>query len=118
MFDVGGGELILILLAVLLLFGPKKIPEVAQMVGKGIRQFRKAQEDLTQQIRDISAEAATIVEDKPRPVVKSVPESAPRIPTTPSEVPPSTDEPFTTDQEPIVPPRITAAEDPSTEYTA
>lgn len=84
MFDVGGGELILILLAVLLLFGPKKIPEVAQMVGKGIRQFRKAQEDLTQQIRDISAESASIVEDRPRPVVTPVPESAPRIASTPA----------------------------------
>lgn len=56
MFDVGGGELLLILLVVILLFGPKKIPEVAQQVGKGIRQFRRAQEDLKQQIRDISAE--------------------------------------------------------------
>ena len=56
MFDVGRGELLLILLVVVLMFGPKKIPEVAQQVGKGIRQFRKAQEDLKQQIRDISAE--------------------------------------------------------------
>lgn len=56
MFDVGGGELLLILLVVILMFGPKKIPEMAQQVGKGIRQFRKAQEDLKQQIRDISAE--------------------------------------------------------------
>jgi TatA/E family protein of Tat protein translocase len=59
MFDVGGGELLLIVLVVLFLFGPKKIPEVAQMLGKGLRQFRKAQEDLTQQIRDISAETAS-----------------------------------------------------------
>ena len=58
MFDVGGGELILILLVILLLIGPKKIPEFAQQVGRGIRQFRKAQEDLTQQIRDISADVA------------------------------------------------------------
>ncbi len=63
MFDVGGGELIIILLFVLLLFGPKKIPEFAQMVGKGLRKFRMAQEELTQQIRDISAEAA-ITEDQ------------------------------------------------------
>jgi sec-independent protein translocase protein TatA len=62
MFDVGGGELLLIVLVVILLFGPKKIPEVAQQVGKGIRQFRRAQEDLKQQIRDISAEIS--VEDQ------------------------------------------------------
>lgn len=63
MFDVGGGELIVVLLVILLLFGPKKIPEFAQMVGKGLRKFRMAQEELTQQIRDISAEAALQEDD-------------------------------------------------------
>ncbi len=58
MFDVGGAELIVIILAILLLFGPKSLPQFAQTLGKGLRQFRKAQEDLTQQIRDISADAA------------------------------------------------------------
>lgn len=56
MFDVGGGELVLIFIAVLLLFGPKKIPEVMRSVGKGLRQFRQAQEDLKEQLRDISSE--------------------------------------------------------------
>lgn len=54
MFDVGGGELLFILLIILLLFGPKKIPELMRSVGTGIRHFRRAQEDLTRQIRDIS----------------------------------------------------------------
>ena len=58
MFDVGGGELVLILLVVLLLFGPSKLPELARSVGKGLRSVRKAQEDLTQQIRDISADVS------------------------------------------------------------
>ncbi len=61
MFDVGGGELILILLVVILLFGPKKLPELARSFGKGMRHVRKAQEDLTQQIRDISADVTTPV---------------------------------------------------------
>ncbi|GAB1431144.1 TatA/E family twin arginine-targeting protein translocase [Ignavibacteria bacterium] len=56
MFDVGGGELVLIFIAVLLLFGPKKIPEVMRSVGKGLRQFRQAQDDLKEQLRDISSE--------------------------------------------------------------
>lgn len=56
MFDVGGGELILIVLVILLLFGPKSLPDLARSVGRGMRQVRKAQEDLTQQIRDISAD--------------------------------------------------------------
>jgi|GEM_PF-488701 len=56
MFDIGGAEFLMIGLAVLLLFGPKKIPEVMHSIGKGIRYFRKAQEDLKSQIRDISTE--------------------------------------------------------------
>ena len=54
-----------ILLAILLLFGPKKIPEVMQMFGKGMREFRKAQENLRQQIRDISTEVDTVVQSPP-----------------------------------------------------
>ena len=50
MFDLGGGELLLILVAVLLLFGPKKLPDLAQGLGKGLRQFRKVQQDFTEQI--------------------------------------------------------------------
>lgn len=59
MFDVGAGELLLIVVIVLLLFGPKKIPEVAQMIGKGIREFRKAQDSFKQTVRDISADIET-----------------------------------------------------------
>lgn len=77
MFDVGGGELVLIVLVILLLFGPKKIPEFAQMIGKGLRQFRKAQEDLTQQIRDISAEAAISEAEVMRPVRPAQPDVPP-----------------------------------------
>ncbi len=58
MFDVGGAEFLVIILAILVLFGPKSLPDFARQMGKGLRQFRKAQEDLTQQIRDISADAA------------------------------------------------------------
>lgn len=76
MFDVGGGELIVILLIILLLFGPKKIPEFMQMVGKGIRQFKKAQEDLTEQIRDLSTQdptAPATVSSAPPPDVPEPP---------------------------------------------
>jgi sec-independent protein translocase protein TatA len=58
MFDVGGAELIVIVLAIIMLFGPKSIPKFMQQIGRGVRQFRKAQDELTQQIRDISADAA------------------------------------------------------------
>ena len=56
MFDIGGGELLLIFLAVLLLFGPKKIPEIAQMLGKGMQQLRKAQSQFQSQMNEIKYE--------------------------------------------------------------
>lgn len=40
--NLGPTELILILVGIIVLFGAKKIPELAQGVGKGIREFRKA----------------------------------------------------------------------------
>jgi sec-independent protein translocase protein TatA len=39
--NLGGGEILLILVFVLIFFGPKKIPEIAQGLGKGIREFKK-----------------------------------------------------------------------------
>lgn len=57
MFDIGGGELILILMAVLLFFGPKKIPELAKSVGNAVRHVRKAQQEFSRQIHTMSEEA-------------------------------------------------------------
>jgi TatA/E family protein of Tat protein translocase len=39
-FDIGGGEIILIMLVALLLFGGEKLPELARGLGKGIRDFK------------------------------------------------------------------------------
>ncbi|MCI0531293.1 MAG: twin-arginine translocase TatA/TatE family subunit [candidate division Zixibacteria bacterium] len=39
---IGAQEILLIFLAILILFGAKKIPEIAQGLGKGIREFKKA----------------------------------------------------------------------------
>ena len=46
MFGLGGQELLLILFVVLLFFGPSKLPELARGLGKGMREFKKAQADL------------------------------------------------------------------------
>jgi sec-independent protein translocase protein TatA len=54
MFDnIGGGELMLIMLAILFLFGPKKIPELAQGLGKGLREFKKAQQEFKDNISKV-----------------------------------------------------------------
>lgn len=70
MFDVGGGELLFIVLIILLLFGPKKIPELMRNVGSGLRQFRRAQEDLTRQIRDLSTQDPTVSATATRTVIQ------------------------------------------------
>jgi len=48
----GGSEWLLIFLAILLLFGGKKIPELMRGIGAGIREFNKAKADVQQQIED------------------------------------------------------------------
>ncbi len=49
---IGGPEILFILLFVLLLFGSKKIPEVARMLGKGMREFRRATDEIKKEINE------------------------------------------------------------------
>jgi sec-independent protein translocase protein TatA len=48
----GGGEWIWLLLAVLVLFGGRKIPELARGIGKGIREFNDAKEGVKKEIEN------------------------------------------------------------------
>jgi sec-independent protein translocase protein TatA len=48
LFDVGIQEIILILIIALIVVGPKKLPEMARSLGKGLREFRRA----TSEVRD------------------------------------------------------------------
>ena len=47
--QLGTTELIIIFLAILLLFGANKIPQLARGLGQGIREFKKAARDLTEE---------------------------------------------------------------------
>ena len=47
---VGWGELLIILFLVLLFFGPKRLPEVAEALGKSIHKFKKASRDMKDEI--------------------------------------------------------------------
>lgn len=49
-FDFGSGEIILIILAVFLIFGPSKIPEMARGLGKFINEVKRASEDIKTEI--------------------------------------------------------------------
>ena len=59
MFGVGGQELLLILVIILLLFGSRKLPELARGLGKGIREFKKAQ-------AEIEDEFGRVVDETPK----------------------------------------------------
>ena len=47
-----GGHMIIIGLIVLLMFGGKKLPELMQGLGKGIREFKDAKDNVTREIED------------------------------------------------------------------
>ena len=62
LFGMGMGEILLVLLVALIIWGPERIPEIARMLGKAVRTLKKASFDLTSQI---SKELD--VEEKSRP---------------------------------------------------
>ncbi len=51
-FNFGTGEIILIVLVILLLFGGKKLPELARGIGRGIREFKDASSGVKQELED------------------------------------------------------------------
>ena len=53
MFGIGMPELILILAVALVVLGPKKLPEIARALGKGISEFRRTTEDLKEEFRQV-----------------------------------------------------------------
>jgi len=50
-FGIGGNELLIIAVFVIIIFGPDKIPEIARTVGKAVRMFKKVQEDVEHVIK-------------------------------------------------------------------
>src|SRR5436189_2266553 len=59
-FGLGGWEVVLILAVVLILFGAKKLPELAKGLGQGIKEFKKA-------TREVQDEISTAMEETPAP---------------------------------------------------
>ena len=53
LFGTGHGELIVVFVVVLLLFGPRKLPEMARMIGKILSQLRNASNDFREQVMHI-----------------------------------------------------------------
>ena len=83
MFGLGFGEIMIILVLALLLLGPKKLPEAAKTIGKGLREFRKATDDLRGQIE---TEINVLDQDKPPPKPALVSKSRHAIPAGPPPI--------------------------------
>ena len=84
---LNGWEIVLILAVVLVLFGAKKLPELARGLGQGIREFKKSTREVTDELQ-----SAMDAEPPPPPPQKKIPIPEAPPPSTVAPVPQSTPE--------------------------
>ena len=80
MFGIGMPELLLILGLALIVLGPKKLPELARALGKGLAEFRRATDELKDEFRNMEREiddASAVGNLKDDQTVESAAESPP-----------------------------------------
>ncbi len=53
---ISGGEIVMVMLIALLLFGSKSIPDIARILGKGVREFRNATNEIKRELNDNTGE--------------------------------------------------------------
>jgi sec-independent protein translocase protein TatA len=83
LMGLGGWEMVIVVIAILLLFGAKKIPELAKGLGTGIKEFKKATREVTDEIQSASTETTA----KTTPPAPPAPSRA-DVPVSPSTLPP------------------------------
>jgi TatA/E family protein of Tat protein translocase len=94
MFGIGFQEMLIILVVVLIFFGPKRLPDLAKSLGKGIAEFKKASDEVRKGIEDAVKEESA--EEVPKPpedlsAYGKAPGSAPApsVPAKPEPAPPT-----------------------------
>ncbi len=85
MFNIGAGELVLILVAALLVLGPQRLPEFARVIGKFVREFRRQTDEVRTVVEREFYKMDQEFQDEPRPQVPlatpaALPSPAPVIP--------------------------------------
>lgn len=70
--NLGGGEIVLILFVILLLFGGKGIPNVAKALGKGIREFKDASEGIKRDIQESTGNISGTVQEQIQEIKKEI----------------------------------------------
>jgi TatA/E family protein of Tat protein translocase len=65
MFGIGFQEMLIILVVVLIFFGPKRLPDLAKSLGKGIAEFRKASDEVRKGIEDAVKEESAPEDPNP-----------------------------------------------------
>src|ERR1700745_1532335 len=82
--NLAGPDLVVILLIILVLFGAKKLPELARGMGTAIREFQKAKDEFSDELHSAGKTDAT----KDQPGVRAPQATVPRIENAPSAAPP------------------------------
>ncbi len=63
--SIGFGEIVIILLLALIIFGPRRLPEMGRTIGRSMREFRRAASDLRQELDvDLEEEPRASVEER------------------------------------------------------
>ena len=83
MFNIGTPELVLILIVALIILGPKRLPELAKSLGRSLREFQKAAEDIKDSLqKDFRPDGEN--EEADRPIAITPPPDASTPPSPPS----------------------------------
>jgi sec-independent protein translocase protein TatB len=78
MGNIGGPEIIIVLIVALLVLGPNRLPQAARSMGKAMAEFRKVTGGLQAEVRDAMSQLENEVNDTPPPGPPEIP--APRHP--------------------------------------
>ncbi len=78
-FDISGGEIFIIMIIILIVFGPGKIPEIARKIGKGMAEVRKASNTIKHEIMSESENIRKEVTTEGTEIKKKLEEASSKI---------------------------------------